>query len=148
MIAFAVRFGAPAGWSSLSGRLYVKTTSAKFINNARTFCFGADVTLKADLNVRLTLGSEPELASGNNELLIYGEWVWNLESMSVVMPLGTAPDEVRRLVQRFGRDRVWLQILNAYCPDDGTGDPEICFQALLKPEPSRALLPARAFKAQ
>ncbi len=148
MIAFAVRFGAPAGWCSLSGRLYVRTASAKFINNARTFCFGADVTLKADLNVRLTLGSEPELASGNNELLIYGEWVWNLESMSVVMPLGTAPDEVRRLVQRFGRERVWLQILNAYCPDDGIGDPEICFQALLNPEPSPAVLPARAFKAQ
>ena len=35
---------------------------------------------------------------------------------------------------RFGRDRVWLQLLNAYCPDDGEGDPEICFQALLKPE--------------
>ena len=145
MIAFAVRFGAPKGWSSLSGRLYVKTTGVQFINNARTFCFGADVTLRADLSVRLTLGAEPELASGSNELLIYGEWVWNLTSMSVVMPLGTAPDEVRRLVQRFGRDRVWLQILNAYCPDDGSGDPEICFQALLKPEPLSAALKVGAF---
>ncbi len=134
MIAFAVRFAAPEGWRSLSGRLYVKTTGVTFINNARTFCFGADVTLRADLSVRLKLGPEPAGLAGSEDLLIYGEWVWNLETMSVVMPLGVAPAELREPLLRFGRDRVWLQLLNAYCPDDGEGDPEICFQALLKPE--------------
>lgn len=138
MIAFAVRFAAPEGWRSLSGRLYVKTTGLTYTNNARTFCFGADVTLRADLSVRLKLGPEP---AGLDDLVIYGEWVWNLETMSVVMPLGTAPAELKETIYRFGRDRVWLQLLNAYCPDDGEGDPEICFQALLKPESRLARQP-------